>query len=83
MTRIGNFFKKIGRGIKKGVKAEYNAGKKAVKFVREKAAPVVSKVAGVVGKVARFIPHPIAQAVATGANVVKKGADVVSSDSGG
>ena len=38
---------------------------------------------GVVGKVAGFIPHPIPQAVATGANVVKKGADVVSSDSGG
>ena len=76
MTRIGNFFKKIGRGIKKGAKAVWNAGKKAVRWVREKAAPVVGKVAG-------FIPHPIAQAVATGANVVKKGADVVSSDSGG
>ena len=35
MTRIGNFFKKIGRGIKKGAKAAYGFGKKVVKKVSE------------------------------------------------
>ena len=77
--KVGNFFRRIGKGIKNGVKKVYHFVKdKAVPFVREKAAPVVSKVANVVGKVAQFIPHPAAQAVAAGSKTVKNVADKIS-----
>lgn len=52
MTRIGNFFKKIGRGIKKGAKAAYNFGKKVVKKVVEYA----PKVFDTARKVANVLP---------------------------
>lgn len=83
ISKIGGFFKRIGKGIAKGVKKTYHFVKdKAIPFVRQKAAPVVSKVAGVVSKAAAFIPHPAAQAVAAGSMVAKKVADKIS-DSGG
>ena len=52
MTRIGNFFMKIGRGIKKGAKAAWNFGKKVVKKVAEYA----PKVFDTARKVANVLP---------------------------
>lgn len=49
MTRIGNFFKKIGRGIKKGAKAAYGFGKKVVKKVVEYAPKVIDTAKKVIG----------------------------------
>ena len=56
MTRIGNFFRKIGRGIKKGFHAVVNVGKKIVKPVLNIARPVLGNVVkkvvpGIISKV--------------------------------
>ncbi len=77
--KIGGFFKRIGKGIASGAKKTYHFVKdKAVPFIKNKAAPAVSKVAGVVSKVASLIPHPAAQGVAIGAATTKHIADKVS-----
>ncbi len=76
--KVGNFFRRIGRGVKK---VYHFVNDKAIPFVRQKVAPIVSPVAGIVSKAASLIPHPIAQGIAVGANVAKKVADKIS-DSG-
>jgi len=50
-------------------------GKKVVRGIK-KAAPVVSKIAGGVSRVASMIPHPYAQAIGRVAGIVNKGAQL-------
>lgn len=73
--KVGNFFRRIGRGVKK---VYHFVNDKAIPFVKQKLAPVVSPIAGLVAGAASLIPHPIAQGIAVGATATKKVADKLS-----